>query len=190
MLNDEKQKKELISIDYQLKEINNEITKAEMAGNYYHVVKLKIQRSELLSERAALIAQWEWAIDREIARYNTEPSAQNKIEPSQFLIQLASFLFPKEMRETALGDLEERFHNNCAVSGKTKAQFCLLGDVIESAYDTLKNFETIAAGVIYCSTVIFLIFFLLMILTLVIFLFNSIIVLTDTTKIKWLFFVE
>ena len=60
-------------------------------------------------------------------------------EPNQKILSLAGILFSESQRETALGCLEERFYNNRAKLGATKAHLYLLRDVIESVYPTLKE---------------------------------------------------
>lgn len=53
-------------------------------------------------------------------------------KPNQKLLFAAGFLFPSQERESALGDLEEKFERACLKFGKSKANIYLAYDVFRT----------------------------------------------------------
>jgi hypothetical protein len=139
MLNEEQIKNELISIKRRLRQILYELKKAKLMNNFDLAHTLKIDYLILEREKTRLENKLTSLTNSDAFQFNTAPSVQNEIEPNQYLILIAGFLFSDELRETALGDFGEHFHNNFKKNGKAKAYCYLLRDILESAYPVLKE---------------------------------------------------
>lgn len=130
------------AIKLRISKLDDEINKAKREKNIDLYLQL-IQQEIELTDQIKLISRSIYLPTSSAANQSdaTIPDAAEG-ESNHFLISIAGFLFSDKIRETALGCLEERFHNNCATSGKITAQLYLLRDILESVYPILKSADS------------------------------------------------
>ena len=128
------------TIELQISKFDDEINKARMEKNIDLYLRLIQQKTELADPLEVISRSIYLTVNSAANQSDEAIRDTTDVEPNQYLIQIAGLLFSDDVREYALGCLEERFHNIYAESGdKIKAQWYLLYDVIESVFSVLKE---------------------------------------------------